>query len=73
MSDKPNRLICAEFRRLLTEGFYTVDDDGVIQEETDHEAALAATKPWRGEIWKAFRELEDRLCPVQKFQRTGQI
>lgn len=61
--DRPNREIVAEFRKLLTEGFYTVDSDGVVMEDTGHNTMLARTKPWRSEIWKAFRELENRLCP----------
>lgn len=65
-----NERLCAEFRKLLTEGFYVIDEDGVVLE--DQSAALAQTKPWRGEVWKAFRALEDRLCPVAKFERTGQ-
>ena len=73
MSEKPNRLICAEFRALLTTGFYAVDTDGVILEGADHENALAGTKPWRGEMWKMFRELEDRLCPVQARERAARM
>lgn len=65
-----NEVVCAQFRKLLTEGFYAVDEDGVIEESPAGD--LARTKPWRGEVWKAFRELEDRLCPVAKFERTGQ-
>lgn len=61
--DRPNREIVAEFRKLLTEGFYAVDSDGVIMEDVRHDAMLMSTKPWRGEIWKAFREIEGRLCP----------
>lgn len=61
------------FRLLLTEGFYVTDDDGRIHESGPaYDAGLAQTKAWRGEVWKAFRDLEDRLCPVRKFERTGQ-
>jgi hypothetical protein len=66
-----NERACDEFRRLLTEGFFTVDENGEIDTPTERDAALAATKPWRGDVWKAFRDLEDRLCPVRKFERTG--
>lgn len=67
MSRRPtaNETVCADFRRLLTTGFYLVDDLGEIR--TD-ELALNASKPWRGELWKAFRQLEDRLCPVKAFE-----
>lgn len=64
MNDVPNRVIVAEFRQLLTEGFYAIaSDTGEILEGDEKQSALAATKPWRGELWKAFREIEDRLCP----------
>lgn len=63
MDDRPNREVVAEFRALLTEGFYAVTVDGEILEGEDHTTMLASTKAWRGELWKAFRELENRLCP----------
>ncbi len=64
-----NELLCLEFRKLLTVGFYTITPDGEIEVD----AGLACTKPWRGEVWTAFRALEDRLCPVAKFERTGLV
>jgi len=69
-----NQDLCREFRTLLTEGFYVVDTVGEIhtQGAAIADETLAVTKPWRGDLWKAFRELEDRLCPPQKFARTGQ-
>lgn len=66
-----NERLCDAFRKLMTDGFYTIDADGEIDTPVEHEAALSATKPWRGDLWKAFRALEDRLCPVRKFERTG--
>lgn len=65
-----NEVVCDDFRKLLTEGFYTIDENGEIDTPEEHEAALAATKPWRSDLWKAFRALEDRLCPVRAFERT---
>lgn len=62
----PNEIVCAGFRELLTQGFYTVDQEGEINEHDS--AAIAATKEWRGDLWKAFRDLEDRLCPVAAFE-----
>lgn len=67
--DEPNWRLCQEYRKLLTEGFYTIDEDGVILEGKSRDADLAATKPWRSELWKRFRALEDRLCPVQARER----
>lgn len=75
MSRRPtsNEIACDAFRKLLTEGFYAVTEDGeIIETGEDHTAALAASKPWRGDLWKAFRALEDKLCPVRHFEKTGQ-
>ncbi len=63
MSERPNREVVAEFRKLLTEGYYAVTVDGELFEEEDLQHSLRETKPWRNELWKAFREIEDRLCP----------
>ncbi len=57
-----NRELCEAFRALLTTGFYA--DPAV-----DPDEALRITKAWRGDLWKAFRELEDRLCPIQALER----
>lgn len=66
-----NEVACDAFRDLLTAGFFTVDGHGEIDTPDERDAALAATKPWRSDLWQAFRALEDRLCPVRKFERTG--
>jgi hypothetical protein len=60
-----NERLCADFRTLLTTGFYVIDADGVIAEGDSRLSALSATKPWRNDLWRKFRELEDRLCPVK--------
>lgn len=76
MSRPSNEALCAEFRALLTDGFYVVDLDGQVHDGSNdlpREQALQQTKRWRGEVWKAFRALEDRLCPVRAFERTGQV
>ena len=65
MSEPSNRELCAAFRTLLTTGFYA--DSSINPDE-----ALRITKPWRGEMWKAFRELEDRLCPLEALTREKQ-
>lgn len=66
---KPNREVCAEFRELLTKGVYFVNNDGELYNERATAVRLAETKPWRNELWKAFREIEDRLCPVEADMR----
>lgn len=73
MSRRPTRCeqACADFRKLLTAGFYVVDDDGEVDTPDQMDAALTATKLWRAEVWKAWRRFEDQLCPFQKFERTG--
>jgi hypothetical protein len=68
--DQSNRELCAELRELLTHGVYFVDDDGVIAEGFTHAVALKHSKPWRAELWRAFNEIEDRLCPVQAFAKA---
>lgn len=66
--DTPNRILCAAFRDTLTKGFFAVESDEVLTGE-EAEKYLVATKAWRNELWKQFRELEDRLCPVQAHAR----
>lgn len=60
--EKSNRDLCAEFRALLTTGFYATE--GVEPDE-----ALTITKPWRGDLWRAFHEIEARLCPLDALER----
>lgn len=63
-----NQELCEAFRVLLTHGFYAVTDDGEVLDNDN--SMLAATKPWRGEVWTAFHALEERLCPVQSRNRA---
>lgn len=71
-----NEILCDAFRELLTNGFYVVTPDGEVKEVTDDPSkaeplralGLEMTKPWRNEVWRAFRKLEDRLCPVKAFE-----
>lgn len=69
---KSNRELCAEFRELLTTGF-RIDGEiacsDLMNDAQQLEEALRLTKPWRNDLWKAFRELEDRLCPVDADMR----
>jgi hypothetical protein len=56
MSKRPtNQELCAAFRDLITIGC-----PGELREPT---------RPWRNELWKAFREIEDRLCPTPESAR----
>ncbi len=68
MAARPtNPELCEAFRDLLTRGFYGVNEDGEVLDAD--KTLLAATKPWRGELWTAFLELEERLCPPQARNR----
>lgn len=57
------------FRDFLRDGFYAIDDDGVILEGADEQSALSLTAPWRAELLRRFQAIEDRLCPVRVFER----
>lgn len=52
-----NSDVCDDFRALMTHGFR-------VPEGVDRDHALSITKAWRGDLWRAFREIEERLCPV---------
>lgn len=54
-----NDELCKAFRALLTDG----------AKEALDENTLAITKEWRGKLWKTFREIEDRLCPLEAIAR----
>lgn len=56
MSRPTNEELCQQFRELMTMGFY-------IDPDTPSLEPLILTRPWRGDLWKAFREIEARLCP----------
>ena len=66
MKRSSNQELCEDFRVLLTHGFDVEPGETFV----DKASALEATKPWRAKIWKAFRELEDRLCPLEALVRT---
>lgn len=65
--------VAAAFRYLLTHGFYVIDEetDEVYSQDAPYQHDLTITKPWRNEVWKAFRELEDKLCPVRAKERQA--
>lgn len=66
MARLTNQELCNEFRRLLTDGAKTALDVVHTNRQSalfDLDDLLADTKPWRGELWKSFAEIERRLCP----------
>ncbi|AXQ68256.1 hypothetical protein HOT99_gp052 [Caulobacter phage CcrBL10] len=66
-------VLCDAFRDLLTKGFYVTDEHGEIHgpDTPLGDAALAATKAWRGDLWKAFRPIDDSMCPVRVHEREA--
>jgi hypothetical protein len=70
MTRPSNQELAKRFRELLTKGVYFTDDEGEIHTAGDqYDAGMAATKPWRNELWRAFREIEDRLDPIGAMDR----
>lgn len=68
-----NQELCQRFRALLTGGATdafaraadTIDGEMILRDPEDGEQGLLAlTKPWRSDLWKAFAEIEERLCPT---------
>ncbi|AFO71781.1 hypothetical protein CcrKarma_gp055 [Caulobacter virus Karma] len=66
-------VLCDDFRALLTTGFYVTDEHGEVHGPGTPlgDAALAATKAWRGDLWKAFRPIDDSMCPVRVHEREA--
>lgn len=66
--DASNRALCDAFRHLLTHGFYVTHLNGKLAPHNghSHKLVLTETKAWRGDVWKAFAELERRLCPTNR-------
>lgn len=60
MSRPTNEELCKAFRRLLLNPFLGEKTDGRAAEVAQ---LLENTKPWRNDLWKAFKEVEARLCP----------
>ena len=67
--------VFADFRKLLTHGFYIVEvEDGAVIEDPDaRQTALAATKPWRGELWAAFNALELHMRPLKALEHEKRM
>lgn len=73
MTKRPtNQELAADFRKLLTDGFYCVNENGDRFFDSAMVQKLAETKPWRNELWQAFREIEDRLDPIGAMDRERQ-
>lgn len=62
LPEKTNRELVDEFCELLTTGCY--GPSSISPDEF-----LAITKPWRADLWNAFREIRDRLCPLEALAR----
>lgn len=75
MSRPTNKQLCEEFRNLLTHGFDVnlVAKEGrpgnLVEVDVTREIGLQLTREWRNKVWRAFRELEDRLCPLEALDR----
>lgn len=50
-----NQELCAAFRELLTHGC--------------PQDMREKTKPWRNDVWRAFGEIEERMCPTPQATR----
>lgn len=75
MSRPSNLDLCRDFRRLLTEGFRIEGDlscSDLMNDEQQRDEVLRVTKAWRNDLWKAFREIEDRLDPIGAMDRQRQ-
>lgn len=66
-SERPTNVqLVASFRALLTGGATDAFNDsrfdtyGIAAEDILH-----ITKHWRGELWNALNEIEERLCPLE--------
>lgn len=72
MSERPTNVqLVASFRALLTTGATDAFTESVKKLDRLGDGPLSAedllysTKPWRAELWKAFNEIEERLCPLE--------
>lgn len=76
MARPTNQELAERFRNLLTNGASGSFDSVAKQLSLRHisgvdtELLLELTKPWRGEMWKLFSEIEDRLDPLRVERRN---
>jgi hypothetical protein len=59
LEEMSNRELSALFQHLLTHG----------AKEALSSQVLADTKEWRSQLWRAFKEVDDRLCPTPEKYR----
>lgn len=69
MSQKSNRELCEEFRFLLTGRAQDLLAQKKVDDSYESLDLMVLTKEWRNELWKAFREIEDRMCPTPEVHR----
>lgn len=79
MSRPTNKELCEAFRKLLTHDFNVnrvkvLDRSGGYTDlDVTREVGLKVTKDWRNQVWKAFREIEDRLLPLNVVDREKEL
>jgi hypothetical protein len=62
LEDLSNRELSAHLQHLLTHG----------AKDALPPAVLDATKAWRADLWKALKEIDDRLCPTpEKYRKRS--
>lgn len=68
MRPSPSEQMTDAFRRLLGQDFYAIDPDtGEVLDGAEHARILAAIRPWRAELWRAFQPLDDGLNPIRAY------
>lgn len=65
MTRPTNPELVASFRALLTGGATDAFAKANFHIMETPEDLMQLTKPWRAELWKAFNEIEERLCPLE--------
>lgn len=63
MADVSNQQLALEFFKLLTEGFHAEPLEDDPEDPQFESKMLQRTKGWRRELWRAFYQVEERLCP----------
>ena len=63
MTRPTNPELCAEFRRLLTDGARGAMNEVAALHPVSADDLLGDTRAWRSDLWRIFREIEKRMCP----------